>query len=50
MRLACEGEGETFRSNPRVSIVADGRLVMENGPVGQARRQTYVRCDVAKPR
>jgi hypothetical protein len=50
MRLACEGEGETFRSNPRVSIVADGRLAMENGPVGQARRQTYVRCDVAKPR
>ncbi|MBR0773545.1 hypothetical protein JQ625_01745 [Bradyrhizobium diazoefficiens] len=50
MRLACEGEGEKFRANPRVSIAADGRLVMDNGPVGQARRQTYVRCDVAKPR
>jgi len=50
MKLACEGEGEKFRSNPRVSIAADGRLVMDNGPVGQAKRQTYVRCDAAKPR
>ncbi|MBR0816480.1 hypothetical protein JQ627_00940 [Bradyrhizobium liaoningense] len=31
MRLACEGEGEKFRSNPRVSIAANGRLVMDNG-------------------
>ena len=48
MRLACEGEGEKFRSNPRVSIAADGRLVMDNGPVGQAKRQTYVRCELPK--
>jgi len=48
MRLSCDGEGETFRSNPRVSIAADGRLVMENGPVGQAKRQTYVRCELRK--
>ena len=48
MRLACEGEGEKFRSNPRVSVAADGRLVIENGPVGQAKRQTYVRCEIAK--
>ncbi|WP_306235472.1 hypothetical protein [Bradyrhizobium sp. Bra64] len=50
MKLACEGEGEKYRSNPRLSIAADGRLVMDNGPVGQARRQTYVRCEIAKPR
>ncbi|MCS3930965.1 hypothetical protein M2175_005996 [Bradyrhizobium elkanii] len=50
MRLACEGEGEKFRSNPRVSVAADGRLVIENGPVGQAKRQTYVRCEIAKKR
>ncbi|MGX1321928.1 hypothetical protein AB7M17_005381 [Bradyrhizobium sp. USDA 377] len=50
MRLACEGEGEKFRSNPRVSIAADGRLVMDNGPVGRAKRQTYVRCEGLKPR
>ena len=50
MQLACEGEGEKFRANPRVSIAADGRLVVDDGPVGRARRQTYVRCDIAKPR
>ncbi len=50
MRLACEGEGEKFRSNPRVSIAADGRLVMDNGPVGRAKRQTYVRCELPKRR
>jgi hypothetical protein len=50
MKLACEGEGEKYRSNPRVSIAADGRLVMDNGPVGQAKRQTYVRCEIAKQR
>lgn len=50
MRLACEGEGEKFRSSPRVSIAADGKLVIDNGPVGQAKRQTYVRCAIAKPR
>ena len=37
MRLASEGEGEKFKSNPRVSIAGDGRLVIENGPVGQAK-------------
>ena len=50
MRLACEGEGEKFRSNPRVSIAADGGLVMDNGPVGRAKRQTYVRCEIPKSR
>jgi len=50
MKLGCEGEGEKFRSNPRVSIATDGRLVMDNGPVGQAKRQTYVRCEIAKKR
>ena len=35
LRLACEGEGEM--------VAADGRLAIENGPVGQAKRQFYVR-------
>jgi hypothetical protein len=48
MRLACEGEGEKFRSNPRVSIALDGKLVMDNGPVGRDKRQTYVRCEIPK--
>jgi hypothetical protein len=50
MRLACEGEGEKFKSSPRVSIAGDGRLVIENGPVGQAKRQTYLRCESSKAR
>ncbi|WP_375309607.1 hypothetical protein WHZ77_20525 [Bradyrhizobium sp. A5] len=50
MKLACEGEGEKFRSNPRISIAADGRLVMDNGPVGQAKHQAYVRCEIANKR
>src|SRR5437588_12272460 len=40
MRLSCEGEGEKYRSSPRVSIAADGKLMMDNGPVGQGKRQT----------
>jgi hypothetical protein len=50
MKLACEGEGEKYRSSPRVSIAADGKLVMDNSPVGPGKRQTYVRCEIAKPR
>lgn len=50
MRLACEGEGEKFRSNPRISIGADSRLTIENGPVGQAKHQVYVRCETFKRR
>ncbi len=50
LKLACEGEGEKFRSNPRISIAAGGRLVMANGPVGQAKHQAYVRCEIAKKR
>ena len=46
MRLSCEGEGEKVKSNPRVSIAADGRLVMDDGPVGQGKHQTYVRCAI----
>lgn len=48
MRLSCEGEGEKFKSNSRVSVTADGRLAMDNGPVGPGKRQTYVRCAIAK--
>ena len=50
MRLFCEGEGMKYKSNPRVSIAADGKLVMDNGPVGQGKRLTYVRCQVPKER
>ena len=44
MRLSCEGEGRKYKSSPRVSIAADGKLVMYDGPVGQNKRLTYVRC------
>jgi hypothetical protein len=50
MRLACEGEGMKFKSTPRVSIATDGKLVMDNGPVGQGKRLTYVRCAIPKKR
>jgi hypothetical protein len=50
MRLACEGEGEKFKSNPRVSISANGNLVIDNGPAGQTKRQIYVRCAIPKKR
>ncbi|MEP6841753.1 MAG: hypothetical protein ABJA75_27155 [Bradyrhizobium sp.] len=50
MRLACEGEGEKFKSTPRVSVAAGGKLVVDNGPVGQAKRQIYVRCEIPKKR
>jgi hypothetical protein len=50
MKLACEGEGEKYRSSPKISVAADGRLVIENGPVGQAKRQFYVRCEIPKKR
>jgi hypothetical protein len=50
IRLSCEGEREKFKSNPRVSIATDGKLVMDNGPVGQAKRQTYVCCKIPKRR
>ena len=49
MRMSCEGEGMKYESNPRVSI-ADGRLVIDNGPVGQGKRLTYVRCAIPKKR
>ncbi|MET4116158.1 hypothetical protein ABIB90_003509 [Bradyrhizobium sp. JR4.1] len=50
MKLACEGEGEKYRSSPKISVAADGRLMIENGPVGQAKRQFYVRCEIPKQR
>jgi hypothetical protein len=50
MRLSCEGEGEKFSTNPRISITRDGRLVIENRPVGQSKRDVYVRCDGPKVR
>jgi hypothetical protein len=50
MRLSCEGEGMNYKSSPRVSMATDGRLVMDNGPVGEGRRQTYVRCEIPKKR
>ena len=44
MRLSCEGEGQRFNARPRLSLPAPDRLVMENSPVGRAKRQSYVRC------
>jgi hypothetical protein len=50
MRLSCEGEGVKYKSSPRVSIAADGKLVMDNGPVWEGKRLTYVRCELPKKR
>ena len=50
MRMSCEGEGMKYKSSPRVSIAADGKLVMDNGPVGEGKRQTYVRCELPNKR
>jgi len=50
MRMACEGEGETFKGAPRLSLPAPDRLVMEKSPVGQEKRQVYVRCAIPRPK
>ena len=50
MRLACEGEGMKYKSNPRVSVSTNGKLVIDNGPVGEGKRLTYVRCEIPKKR
>jgi hypothetical protein len=44
MKMACEGEGDRFTKRPRLSLPSPGKLVLEDGPVGRAKRQTYVRC------
>ena len=44
MRLACEGEGEKFQKRTRLTLPAPNRLVLHNGPVGQSKRDAYVRC------
>ena len=44
MTMACEGEGERFTKRPRLSLPSPDKLVLENGPVGRDKRQTYVRC------
>ena len=49
MKLACEGEGDRFAKRPRLSLPSPGKLVLEDGPVGRAKRQAYVRC-VIPPR
>jgi hypothetical protein len=44
MRLACEGEGEKFQKRTRLTLPAPNRLVLHDGPVGQSKRDGYVRC------
>jgi hypothetical protein len=44
MRMSCEGEGQRFRAQPRLSLPAPDRLVFESSPVGQAKRDAYVLC------
>jgi len=44
MRISCEGEGKRYRAQPRISLPAPDRLVMDNSPVGPTKRQTYLRC------
>ena len=50
MQMACEGEGEKYKASPRLSLPAPDRLVMEKSPVGQEKRQTYVRCAIPRLR
>jgi hypothetical protein len=50
MRMACEGEGETFKSMPRLSLPAPDRLMVEKSPVGREKRQVYVRCAMPRPK
>ena len=44
MKMACEGEGDRFTKRPRLSQPSPGKLILEDGPVGRAKRQAYVRC------
>ena len=48
MKMACEGEGEKYKAAPRLLLAAPDRLVMEKPPVGQDKRQTYVRCTIPR--
>jgi hypothetical protein len=48
MRLACEGEGEKFQKRTRLTLPAPNRLVLHDGPVGQSKRDAYVRCPLPR--
>ena len=44
MRMTCEGEGETFRAAPLLTLTPPNRLVFTgNNPVGQDKRDAYLR-------
>jgi hypothetical protein len=43
-KLQCEGEGERWARTTRLVLASPDRLILESPPVGQAKRQTYVRC------
>lgn len=47
MRLQCEGEGQRYRAQPRITLTAKNRLVMDASPVGPTKRQVYVRCKMS---
>jgi len=44
LKMACRGEGQTWRKTTRLSMPSPQRLVMENAPVGPTTAQAYVRC------
>jgi len=48
IRLACEGEGEKFQKRTRLTLPAPNRLVLHDGPVGQSKRDAYVRCPLSR--
>jgi hypothetical protein len=48
MRLACEGEGEKFQKRTLLTLPAPNRLVLHDGPVGQSKRDAYVRCPLSR--
>jgi hypothetical protein len=46
MKLSCEGEGQKFRAAPLLTLTPpDGLVFTGKNPVGQGKRDAYVRCD-----
>jgi hypothetical protein len=50
MRMSCEGEGAKYRAQPRLSLAPPNRLILDGSPVGQTKRDVYVRCEGRPPR
>ena len=49
MHMSCEGEGAKYNARPRLSLVRPNKLILDGSPVGQIKRDVYVRCDGRPP-